>query len=118
MVRYFQSPWVLEGDAGRVFGDLDGCLGMLTRRRSAPAKFDACRRQRISNPASEVIAEPRNWSIRRRSKSSLSAAPPASPVGSAIAAPHAAPDALAGELGEEAFDGIELAGIIHRGWRA
>ena len=58
MVRYFQSPWVLEGDAGRVFGDLDGCLGMLTRRRSAPAKFDACRRQRISNPASEVIAEP------------------------------------------------------------
>jgi hypothetical protein len=36
-----------------------------------------------SSPASEVIVEPRNCSISRRSKSSLKA----SPVGSAIAAP-------------------------------
>jgi len=36
--------------------------------------------------ASEVIAEPRNWSISRRSKSSLSASLPASPARSAIPA--------------------------------
>src|SRR4029077_4227908 len=40
-----------------------------------------------SNPASEVIAEPRNCSSRRRSKSSLSARLFASPVGSPITAP-------------------------------
>ena len=40
-----------------------------------------------SNPPSEVITEPRNRSIRRRSKSSLSAALFDSPAGSAMAAP-------------------------------
>ena len=40
-----------------------------------------------SNPQSEVIAEPWNRSITRRSKSSLSAPLSASPAGSAIAAP-------------------------------
>jgi hypothetical protein len=40
-----------------------------------------------SNPPSEVIAEPWNRSITRRSKSSLSAPPSASPAGSAMAAP-------------------------------
>jgi hypothetical protein len=42
-------------------------------------------------PASEVIAEPRNRSSRRRSKSSLSAALSASPDGSPITAPLVPP---------------------------
>jgi hypothetical protein len=40
-----------------------------------------------SNPPPEAIAEPRNWIIKRRSKSSLSAPPSASPAGSTMAAP-------------------------------
>ena len=43
---------------------------------------DFARLPYASNPASEVITEPRNSSIRRRSKSSLSASPFDSPVGS------------------------------------
>jgi len=38
-------------------------------------------------PPSEVIAEPRNWSIRRSSKPSLSAPYPLHPVRSVVAAP-------------------------------
>ena len=47
-----------------------------------------------SNPASEVIDEPRNCSRRRRSKSSLRAPWSASPVGSPIVAPFDPPQAL------------------------
>ena len=39
-----------------------------------------------TKPASEVTREPRNWSIKRRSKSSRTASDPDSPLGCAMAA--------------------------------
>ena len=57
-----------------------GISGRLRRNLQSSSRYG-------SNPASEVIAEPRNCSSRRRSKSSLSAPLLASPVGSPITAP-------------------------------
>src|SRR4051794_14301354 len=68
--------------------------GACIRRVSAPVsvKLSASSSSRYaSSPASEVIVEPRNCSINRRSKSSRTALLSASPIGFAIADPLSSP---------------------------